>query len=175
MLKKSIILFVSILLGFNISNLFNQPYSFIELNKGKQYGAEYEFISYKYDIVELYISSSLCPNQKQLIASYNLNSSINIKNLNLLDLSLLFEKSSGIIDVSINELTGYICVDIKDIHPRNYSLCTKNQFDINFLDYVISYQDDKNDDYVTLIKGTKKDKGVLDITEETFEIFVKFY
>lgn len=175
MLKKVLIMVVSIILGFNFVNALNEPYYFIELNGGGgNYDAQYEFISYKYDTLEVYMSSSTHPGQSQLIGAYYLNGSLNVHNFNPLNLSLLFERNSGIVKITMNELTGDVCVDMREIHPKKYSLCTHNPFNINFLDYVISYQDEQDNERVTLIKGTKKDKGNFNIEEETFQIYAVF-
>ena len=91
MLKKVLIMVVSIILGFNFVNALNEPYYFIELNGGGgNYDAQYEFISYKYDTLEVYMSSSTHPGQSQLIGAYYLNGSLNVHNFNPLNLSLLF-------------------------------------------------------------------------------------
>ncbi len=169
MLKKCLIMFVGIFLGFNSVNAFNKPYLYGDLLSYNDYMAEYEFISYKYGTLELWIESSKDIGTKQSIGSYELNDSCDINDFNLLDLSRMFYYENGVFSIIIDEHTGDLCSDLRDIHPLNYSMCTNNPYHIDFKDYDIEYVFDKNDDYrVTVVKGQSK------INSDTFEIYAVF-
>ena len=168
-MKKIFIIFISIFLGFNMMNAFKDPYYYGELVKYNHYNAEYEFVSYKYGTLELWIESSLDLNNKQSIGSYGLNESFDINDFNALDLSQLYYKESGVLTINLDEDTGDLCSSLRDIHPLNYSMCTNNPYNINLKDYDIEYVFERQDDYrVTLVKGQSRIHG------DTFEIYAVF-
>ena len=143
-MKKILILIVGVLLGVNICNSLGEPYVYIESQQIETTIYDYEFVSYKYDCLSVYVKKVSDSTQGDKIVTYNLDKLSSMRNLNLLDLSILFEKH------------GYLTVTA-DSNPLNITVSLRGDVfgaghEINIDNYRIEYNLIKTDNTVEFAK-----------------------